>query len=86
MKKDVDLKEYFKEHLPSTEYNSQFIRVTNALVRNGTTTMDALCGKSDEQLMRVRNLGAKCFEAAVLMRKMYLAEIEKEKAASQANP
>jgi DNA-directed RNA polymerase alpha subunit len=36
--------------------------------------MDELCARSDEKLMRVRNLGVKSFEIAVMMREMYAAE------------
>lgn len=74
MKQEDDLRTYFKTHLPKTEYRQLLVRVTNALVRSGINSMDALGTVSDERLLKVRNLGAKCFEAAVSMREKYLAE------------
>jgi DNA-directed RNA polymerase subunit alpha len=70
----MDIKTYFSEHQPKAPRIT--VRCINALVRGGINTMDELCERSDEQLMRVRNLGAKCFEHSVLLREQYKIEIK----------
>lgn len=49
-------------------------RVIDALTRAGIETMSALCEASPEELERVRNLGAKGLELALLMREKYVTE------------
>jgi len=76
MKLNTELQPYFKKHAPSTEYHKLTVRTINALVRSGIETMDKLCSTTEEDLMRVRNLGTKCFEMTMYMRKKYESEME----------
>ncbi len=62
---DVTIDEYFRTVRPD-------VRVRNALMRAGYTTMAQLCEMSDERLMRIRNFGAYCLAVVVEERQKYL--------------
>jgi len=74
MRQHIEIQEYFKKHALSTKYHKLTIRAINALMRGGIETMDELCSASIEELIRVRNLGEKCFEMALFMRDKYETE------------
>jgi len=69
---EVFVDAYFLEHAPKIKGVTN--RAVLALRRGGIETMSALCACSLEELKRVRNLGAKSLELALLMRAKYAAE------------
>ncbi len=58
--------EYFTKVCPNR-------RIHNALVRGRITTMEQVCAMSEEQLIRVRNLGRKSLAIVLAERQKYLA-------------
>ena len=70
MGQDITVQAYFSEHAP--EENR--MRTINCLVRGGIKTMEELSLASMERLVRVRNMGVKTRELALVMRDKYIAE------------
>jgi len=64
---------YIREYTPS-ELESVAHRAALAMRRAGIETMSALCAHSEEELKRIRNMGAKSVALALLMRERYAAE------------
>lgn len=69
---DIDVRTYFA--LGAPQIPGVTVRAANALLRGGIDTMDELAGKSDYELGRVRNMGAKTRELAIAMRDKYVSE------------
>jgi DNA-directed RNA polymerase alpha subunit len=70
MKRDMDIQTFFNK------YPSEItVRCVNAIIRSGIDTMDELCEKDEEQLRRIRNLGAKCLAHTLIMREKYTLEL-----------
>ena len=69
---EILLEAYFDKHAPKKK--SVTNRVSFALRRSGISTMSALCAMSVEELKKVRNLGEKSLEIALMMREKYAAE------------
>ncbi len=66
MKEDTTTDEYFTVVCPN-------VRVRNALVRSGITTMKQLCGLTETQLRRVYNIGEKSLKTVLEEKERYLA-------------
>jgi DNA-directed RNA polymerase alpha subunit len=68
----MDVRTYFNRHRPGKPDIT--IRCINAIMRSGIETMDDLCEKDEEQLMRIRNFGQKCLEHTITLREKYALE------------
>ncbi len=67
MKEDITTTDwYFTSVCPN-------VRVRNALVRSGITTMPQLCALSETQLRRVYNIGEKSLKTVLEEKAKYLA-------------
>ena len=72
--KDADIRAYFAEHAPETFAKPLVNMAARQLRRAGTETMETLCGMTDKEIIRTRNIGKRCQEIVFLMRDKYAAE------------
>ncbi len=70
----TDLYTYFSQHSPPGLRNDLVNRAKNALLRGDIKTMEALAQLTPNELARVRNLGAKSLEVALIMREQYIMD------------
>ncbi len=69
MDKSMTTNEYFTAIRPS-------VRVRNCLFRAGIHTMGEVCSMSEEEILRVRNLGQKSLAIVLEERQKFLAEYD----------
>jgi hypothetical protein len=79
----MDIRTYFGRHRPGKPDIT--IRCINAIMRSGIETMDELCGKDEEHLMRIRNFGQKCLEHTLALREKYALEKNNNQRGNKSN-
>lgn len=74
MGKDIEVSDYFREYAAQVGSMKGIIRAVNCLVRGRVETMNQLCGMTDEQISRVRNLGEVTKALVCRVKTRYMAE------------
>ena len=74
MEKDEDIRAYFAEHAPETFAKPLVNMAARQMYRAGAETMTILCGMTDEEIIRTRNIGKRSQKIVFLMRGKYAAE------------
>ena len=71
---DIDIRIYFTENAPKTFAEPHVKKVARQMRRAGAETMTILCGMTDKEIIKTRNVGEKGQEIVFLMREKYAAE------------
>ena len=74
MDKNIDIRIYFAEYAPKTFAEPLVKKVARQMRRAGAETMTILCGMTEEEIVKTRNVGIKGQEIVFLMREKYAAE------------
>ena len=71
---DIDIEVYFDEYAPEIFAQTLVKKVARQMRRAGAETMTILCGMTDKEIIKTRNVGEKGQEIVFLMREKYAAE------------
>lgn len=74
MKDDVSVMEYFYNYAEQAGSKEGIRRATNGLVRGKVGSMNQLCAMSQEDLHKMRNVGAQTVELVMRVREQYIKE------------